>query len=259
MRVTFWVLILQSVEVLKQKLLQATIQLEEANKLKVELLDLLKVVYHERDEFRDELMKVLQKLPTSSNIPEDSVPQILHEPLLLVPNPTKANSSITESNSLSHGSSPVDSLLEGASSPDLSNMNNVVVEKTEFRDPESLLIECLVKGKALPEKGKLLESVMEAGPLLQTLLVAGPLPSWRNPPPLHTKVPPFAIKDFDSSGFDSCVDFKPQISCFNSSGVSCSSASMLNFAPSLNYGSLQNASTMSLNCQVPASKRYRFC
>ncbi|EXB32330.1 hypothetical protein L484_005536 [Morus notabilis] len=43
--------------------------------------------------------------------------------------------------------------------------------------------EKLVAGKALPEKGKLLQAVMEAGPLLQTLLLAGPLPQWQHPPP----------------------------------------------------------------------------
>ncbi|KAL9678694.1 hypothetical protein QQ045_016543 [Rhodiola kirilowii] len=37
--------------------------------------------------------------------------------------------------------------------------------------------------RPLPEKGKLLEAVMNAGPLLQTLLLAGPLPQWRHPPP----------------------------------------------------------------------------
>ncbi|KAG0484013.1 hypothetical protein HPP92_012097 [Vanilla planifolia] len=36
----------------------------------------------------------------------------------------------------------------------------------------------------LPEKGRFLETVMNAGPLLDTLLVAGTLPRWRNPPPL---------------------------------------------------------------------------
>ncbi|KAL6563646.1 hypothetical protein OROGR_002605 [Orobanche gracilis] len=37
--------------------------------------------------------------------------------------------------------------------------------------------------RPLPEKGKLLETVMKAGPLLQTLLLSGPLPQWRHPPP----------------------------------------------------------------------------
>ncbi|KAH7289281.1 hypothetical protein KP509_31G067900 [Ceratopteris richardii] len=36
---------------------------------------------------------------------------------------------------------------------------------------------------ALPEKGKLLQAVMQAGPLLHNLLLAGPLPQWKYPPP----------------------------------------------------------------------------
>ncbi|KAI5055040.1 hypothetical protein GOP47_0030185 [Adiantum capillus-veneris] len=36
---------------------------------------------------------------------------------------------------------------------------------------------------ALPERGKLLQAVMQAGPLLQNLLLAGRLPQWRYPPP----------------------------------------------------------------------------
>ncbi|KAG6607168.1 uncharacterized protein LOC111452463 [Cucurbita moschata] len=40
-----------------------------------------------------------------------------------------------------------------------------------------------VPEKPLPEKGKLLQAVMNAGPLLHTLLLAGPLPQWRHPPP----------------------------------------------------------------------------
>ena len=37
----------------------------------------------------------------------------------------------------------------------------------------------------LPEKGKLLQAIMDAGPLLQTLIVAGMLPEWSRPPPLR--------------------------------------------------------------------------
>lgn len=244
---------MQGIEELKQKLLHATLELESANKLKMELFDLLKIVYHERDELREALAKVLHKLATSSspNIPEYNViPQVIPESLIMVPN-TKANSSITESNSLSHGSSAVDSFLDAVSSPDFSNMNvvdsrNVGIfnsEKTQ-RDPASVVIENLVKGKALPQKGKLLQSVMEAGPLLQTLLVAGPLPCWRNPPPIQTiKLPPFSIKDLESPALFS-----------NSSGFSikaletCSSASMLNFALS-NAVSWQSTTNASLNCK----------
>lgn len=46
----------------------------------------------------------------------------------------------------------------------------------------SVIIDKMVKGKALPQKGKLLRTVTEAGPLLHTLLLA-PLPQWKNPPP----------------------------------------------------------------------------
>ncbi|KAH7294238.1 hypothetical protein KP509_28G062200 [Ceratopteris richardii] len=49
----------------------------------------------------------------------------------------------------------------------------------EFSLPESHLS----REVALPEKGKLLQAVMQAGPLLQNLLIAGPLPQWRYPPP----------------------------------------------------------------------------
>ncbi|KAI3461370.1 hypothetical protein Pfo_018033 [Paulownia fortunei] len=50
----------------------------------------------------------------------------------------------------------------------------------------------IVLDRPLPEKGKLLQAVIEAGPLLQTLLLAGPLPQWRHPPPpLDTyQIPP---------------------------------------------------------------------
>ncbi|CAM6108057.1 unnamed protein product [Calypogeia fissa] len=43
-------------------------------------------------------------------------------------------------------------------------------------DPQVML-------NSLPEKGKLLQAVIQAGPLLQSLLLAGPLPQWRHPPP----------------------------------------------------------------------------
>lgn len=53
----------------------------------------------------------------------------------------------------------------------------------------------LVAEKPLPEKGKLLQAVVEAGPLLQTLLLAGPLPQWQHPPPQlnSIEIPPVAI------------------------------------------------------------------
>jgi hypothetical protein len=48
-------------------------------------------------------------------------------------------------------------------------------------------LEMLAAKRPLPEKGQLMQAVMDAGPLLQNLLVTGPLPKWRNPPPALTK------------------------------------------------------------------------
>uniref|UniRef100_A0A7N0VEP5 Uncharacterized protein n=1 Tax=Kalanchoe fedtschenkoi TaxID=63787 RepID=A0A7N0VEP5_KALFE len=55
--------------------------------------------------------------------------------------------------------------------------------------------------RPLPEKGKLLQAVMNAGPLLQTLLLAGPLPQWRHPPPPldSFEIPPVTININSSS------------------------------------------------------------
>ncbi|RVW56967.1 hypothetical protein CK203_070457 [Vitis vinifera] len=207
----------ENIEELKQKLLYATIELESArmeaneemkkNKESIkQLLQLLKVAYQERDEARDQLQKILNKVMPSS--PPEFLPlrpQLQPESPLI--KPTKANSSITESNSLSetynpqsHGSPPVDSFFDTVTSPDLSNITladssnmafvnqpfvqeyngsvpaGLVSSRTAKIDQASAVIDNLVKGKALPQKGNLLQAVMEAGPLLQTLLVAGPLP-----------------------------------------------------------------------------------
>lgn len=253
---------MQNNEELKQKLLHVTLELESANKVKMQLLDHLNIVYRERDELREALNIVLHKLPSKSSPPISNVPennnsnnnmiipyQVIPENKIMVPT-TKANSSITESNSLSHNSSAVDSFLDAVSSPDFSNMNvgdsrNVGLAR---RDRGSIVIENIIKGKNLPPKGKLLQSVMDAGPLLQNLVVAGPLPSWRNPPPVQPiKVPPFNIKDFDISGF-------------SMNGLdTCSSASMLNFAMNMNNPiPWQSSLAPSFSYQGPASKRQRF-
>ncbi|EOA27814.1 hypothetical protein CARUB_v10023968mg [Capsella rubella] len=185
----------ESMDELRQKLQYSSFELEavkakanEETKLHQEevknLLHLLKLARQERDEAKDQLQKLLT---------------------------IKTNSSITESNS--HGSSPVDSFFEPVSSPEFSNFNMVLpepVNQIKFKnrqqqepvnrrilkkvDPVEALMDEIVKGKSLPEKGKLLQTVMESGPLLQTLLVAGPLPRWRNPPPLQQsfRVPPIS-------------------------------------------------------------------
>ncbi|CAA0811918.1 Protein of unknown function (DUF1635 [Striga hermonthica] len=68
------------------------------------------------------------------------------------------------------------SLTESPPSPVVLNGSSVLVGH------EHVDLDRLVRGRALPQKGKFLDAVLRAGPLLQTLLLAGPLPRWRNPP-----------------------------------------------------------------------------
>ncbi|MCO5607970.1 hypothetical protein L7F22_062172 [Adiantum nelumboides] len=53
------------------------------------------------------------------------------------------------------------------------------VTHVEASEPDATTVQL----DALPERGKLLQAVMQVGPLLQNLLLAGPLPQWRYPPP----------------------------------------------------------------------------
>lgn len=75
----------------------------------------------------------------------------------------------------------------------------------------------LVPKRPLPEKGKLLQAVIEAGPLLKNLLLAGPLPQWQHPPPQlnSIEIPPVAISSPSPRLLqqDSCINFN---GCFNS-------------------------------------------
>ncbi|XP_076891074.1 uncharacterized protein LOC143542354 [Bidens hawaiensis] len=211
----------ENIEDLKQKLLYITLELEavkaetsEEMKRNTEsikqLLQLLKIACQERDEAKDQLQKLLSKVTSSNNqkmfnttnvsVP-NSFEQVQHHhqgPLMM---PAKAHSSVTESNSLSevynHSSSPVDSLFDPISSPEFSNANvetPFVQDYNQKVDRATLVMEGMIKGKTLPQKGNLLQAVVEAGPLLQTLLLAGPLPRWRNPPPLNAlNIPPMVV------------------------------------------------------------------
>ncbi|XP_076942090.1 uncharacterized protein LOC143611846 [Bidens hawaiensis] len=207
----------ENVDDLKQKLLYTTLEFEavkaetsEEMKRNTEsikqLLQLLKIACQERDEAKDQLQKLLNKVTSSNNqkmfnMTNVSAPNCFEQvqqnhqvPLVM---PAKAHSGVTESNSLSeaynHSSSPVDSLFDPISSPEFSNINvdtTFVQDYNQKVDQATLVMEGMIKGKTLPQKGNLLQSVVEAGPLLQTLLLAGPLPRWRNPPPLKSIPPP---------------------------------------------------------------------
>ncbi|WOL04765.1 hypothetical protein Cni_G13487 [Canna indica] len=182
----------QSVEDLKHKLLCATLELEalratarEEMRKKEEntnqLIHLLQIITRERDEARDQLQLLLNK------ITQPESPQMRQ---------TRASSSITESDSLS--GTPAESFFNtaaaAAASPELTSakMAACTRQSNEY-DSASAVIDGIAMKKPLPQKGKLLQAVLEAGPLLQTLLLAGPLPQWRNPPPLQQfQVPPVA-------------------------------------------------------------------
>ncbi|GAB4860283.1 hypothetical protein Ancab_011763 [Ancistrocladus abbreviatus] len=265
------------------------------------LLKLLQLAYHERDEARNQLKRFLHHfIPSTTSDPVCSKPLPCLPPPSPLTNAGKANSGITESNSLSEAhnphstSSPVDSFFDSVSSPDLSNINmadsgflnqplvqdfswsslvytatvatglfsretkisgslpNYAApitglfsqetdevdqgtmmtttpglfsrETNKMIDQESLIIYSLTNGRSLPQRGKLLQAVMEAGPLLQTLMVAGPLPRWRNPPPLETfQIPQVSTKGIDGSSNGSNLGER-LVNSSNYTQISCGSS-----------------------------------
>ncbi|KAI3678383.1 hypothetical protein L6452_37673 [Arctium lappa] len=186
----------QELEAVKAR---ANEEMNRNNESVKQLLHLLKLVCNERDEARDQIQNLSIKImPSMHNtmmisdcVAIDQFHQLQQSPLM---KPTKPNSSIAESNSFSdaynHSSSPVDSLFDPVTSPEFSNINN----NTSFMlsngfhasgsipiiDHATLMMESMIKGKALPQKGNLLQAVIEAGPLMETLLAAIPDPNWPN-------------------------------------------------------------------------------
>lgn len=291
---------------------QASEEMKKHKEYVKQSLRLLKMTIQERDEARDQLHKLLNKLMIPSKTPNaeflTTFPQ-LPPPESPLMKPTRANSSITESNSLSEpynyqsqNSSPVDSFFDAVSSPELSNINNRIGDSSnnsiafmnqpfvqDYRatiatshaplgipkvDQASIIIDNLVKGKTLPQKGNLLQAVLEAGPLLQTLVVAGPLPRWRNPPPLQTfHIPPVSIKccEAENIGQKPGGNLSHTPRPLNSQpfvGMSCgtsqmTSTSILNFgngnsSPSVGNGRSMISAGANGNHFVPTGKRQRF-
>ncbi|KAB5543943.1 hypothetical protein DKX38_012055 [Salix brachista] len=208
-------LLYTTLELQKMKM-KANVRLREQKDTVQHLLNLLANACKERDGARDQLQALLYRSMSSG-----SSGQILSrvQPESPISNTTpKANLSVLESNSeafnqLSHCSSSVDSFFDAGSSPDFPNknlegsstaglLNQLFVQEqhnwTKFtglvspggnsveNDRGIAVIDYLSQGKVLPQKGKLLQAVMDAGPLLQSLLITGQLPQWRNPPPLRT-------------------------------------------------------------------------
>ncbi|OIT37407.1 PREDICTED: uncharacterized protein LOC109240787 [Nicotiana attenuata] len=249
----------ENIDETRQKLMYTNLELEQLKLEKSEemrknkecvkeIIQLLNMACQERDEAKDQLQKILNKL---SHVQVDS-------PLVKA---TNENSSITESNNYqSHNSSPVESFLDAVSSPEFSNNNmadsNALAYDCNVRfsdncvptvDEATLVIDNLVKGKTLPQKGKLLKSVIEAGPLLQTLLVSGQLPQWRNPPQLKSfNIPPVSIKGFEAEIANlSCSVSRSLCSQMSYGSQQMLSTSMLNFANSGSVSCLENQSLMS--------------
>ncbi|XP_074354769.1 uncharacterized protein LOC141693530 [Apium graveolens] len=189
-------------------------------------LMLLNMVIQERDEARGQVRKLLNKLmflnyTTPSNeflttaLPQLSPESPLVNSMIPILSTAESNSTFSEPyNYHSQNSSPASSVFEPVSSTELSSthagfssdkigfVNQPFVQDYKGTSPASVVlpseaskidqyIDNLLKGKTLPQNGKLLQSVLDAGPLLETLLLAGPIPKWRNPPTLDTfHVPP---------------------------------------------------------------------
>ncbi|XP_009615276.1 uncharacterized protein LOC107764570 [Nicotiana tabacum] len=271
----------ETIDEMRQKLMYTNLELEN---LKVEkneemrknkeyvkqLIQLLNMVCQERDEAKDQLQKLLNKL---SHVQVDNSPHLKDK---------KANSSITQSNSFSethnnqsHNSSPIDAFNDAVSSPEFSNNNmadsntvaydcnvrfldNCVPQLVPKVDEATLVIDNLVKGKTLPQKGKLLKSVIEAGPLLHTLLVSGQLPQWRNPPQLKSfNAPPVLIKgseaEIATQSFYTTLSYPVSRSLYSQMSYGSPqilSTSTLNFANSGSVSCLENQRGISVGANT---------
>ncbi|KAF5467028.1 hypothetical protein F2P56_016898 [Juglans regia] len=184
----------EGVEELRRSLLYTTFELEttlvaakeEISRREHELInikDLLSRTIKERDEAQARCQKLtLEKLMLQQQLQQQQQQQqqILEQQVAASNNEDESkgtDSSKHSASSDSHGNM--------ISSPDSDPSLQAL--------PEAAMQ--LIAEKPLPEKGKLLQAVMEAGPLLHTLLLAGPLPRWQHPPPQinSIEIPPVAI------------------------------------------------------------------
>lgn len=270
---------LNNVEQLGHKLLLTSMELErlkaevnEKSRKNKELTHLLKFAIIERDEAKIQLQKLLSKkaMPITTIAGNDFTAISHFQGNIPLLKPVNANSSVTESKSLSethnchsHGSSSIDSL--SITAPFIQESNAVISDNLEVAvkfDQYSLVIDNLSRGKIFPRRGKFLQAVLEAGQLLETLYVLGPLPRWQNPPQLQPfEIPTASIKGHDTEIFAQ----RPleNIGRFGSrllnlqpyAQMSCGSSQVLS-TPLLNFANV--ASEMNTNNFVPLPKRQRF-
>ncbi|XP_073023386.1 uncharacterized protein [Primulina eburnea] len=258
---------------------------EEVRKNK-ELIYLLKFTLRERDEAKNQLQNLLNT--TEKNLP--SIPHFhVDSP---IPKPAaKANSSVTESNSLSetynyhsHGSSPVDCFFDSVPSPEFTNINFVVSNNPLVQEPRctipnsrvtsevmprfdegSFVIDNLVRGRPLPQQGRFLQAVLDAGPLVHTLFMAGPLPRWRNPPQLQpAQIPPVSIKGCDTDIFaqkpPANSGLLPQrlLNLQPFPQMSCGSSQVFS-APMLSFSNVASGSCLNNSSAMPSGLNVSSC
>ncbi|KAK3018950.1 hypothetical protein RJ639_003592 [Escallonia herrerae] len=176
----------------------------------VQLKDLINKAIRERDEAQDKCQKLMfEKLLLQQQVQQQQQQQVLvqqQQQQVLVQQqyhqqqnaPHSGISSIEDEPrrglDSNNGFSSSDCEESIVSSPVMDPIPAPLLSPTppQLPPPEQEVIIPVVPKKPLPEKGKLLQAVMQAGPLLQTLLLAGPLPQWRHPPPpLDTyQIPP---------------------------------------------------------------------
>ncbi|KAG8084562.1 hypothetical protein GUJ93_ZPchr0010g9296 [Zizania palustris] len=179
----------ENMEELKQSLMATTLELEAAKEeLRrkeqsiAKLADLVRQVAKERDDARDQLQQLLAAAAAKP------------------PAPALVTSSVTDSD-CSLVSSPVDPFFDPVTSSDkrckISSPPPAARQQCHAAGAGAgadAVLDMLAMKKPLPQRGRLLQSVMEAGPLLQNLLVAGLLPRWRNPPPVSLDTLPVGVR-----------------------------------------------------------------
>ncbi|KAK9691193.1 hypothetical protein RND81_09G182300 [Saponaria officinalis] len=168
---------LKSMEELKHTLVYTTMELESTRVAAQEEIT-------KREEEITHLQQLLTKAIKERDESQEKCQKLLLEKVLLHQNPRLLNSGTTSSIEDEHNNVKKDVF----SSSDCE-------ESIVSSPPPPTLVPQIQPERPLPEKGKLLQAVMNAGPLLQTLLLAGPLPQWRHPPPpLETfEIPPVQI------------------------------------------------------------------
>lgn len=257
-----------------------------------QLYQLLDIAFRERDEARDQLQRLQNKLlPNIQDETSPSLLQVLSDQSSIPTKITETNTMAIESDSNfkacsynSHDSisTPVNHLFGSLLYPDFtypstadsrnhkqplvqdcsgSFQPSLVSSENAIVDRASVMIDSLVRGKPLPQKGKLLQTVLEAGPLLQTILLP-PLPQWRNPPPLpDLQVPsnPIHINDCIIQSSPHLVNSlgSTPIPSASISHIPCSSLSGINGSLNNNNNRRLCLDSDKLHYRLPIGKRRR--